>query len=396
MTSYKHFLLIGLVTSLSVFAGSMIAPVEARFISSIVNDPLLTSSVFGFASIIFVFLSYWLGRMSDKLGRKRLLVAGLISGVIYAFLYASVVNIFQIYGVKFAWALSAVAMGPVMTAYLQDFLAPYKDKGKYFGYVYSAQSIFGSVGALSGGFLASSYGLTTPFYGLAIVYFVVLILVIFAFKDSHVEEDVSQEKTDRAFKKTVKYVFKNPALLFYLSFNTSFGINWGIKNFLWPLVIFSLAENDLITGSIFATMGMVAFVLLPFAGRLVDKYGAYRITFIQFLILGISGVMMALTDSLTIFWIFVAVYTIGEVLNLAQIVLITDTVPGEIRGEVLGLDAAMDQVLMVASPLLAGALIVGIGVSNTLLVFMSLYWLSLLVGFFVYCTKIATVGTVGS
>jgi len=243
--------------------------------------------------------------------------------------------------------------------------------------------VVGSVGALTGGFLATNFGLTAPFYGLAVLSVVMFLIVLFSFKEQIVVEGSDQK---RSLLDTLKYVLSSPPLRFYLIFNTSFGINWGIKNFLWPLVIFALAGDDFITGAIYATMGVIAFILLPFAGGWVDKYGTYRITFLQFLCLGVAGVVMGLTGSITIFWIFVGVYTIGEVLNLTQIVLITENVPSEIRGEVLGLDGAMDQLLMVLSPLLAGGLITIIGVSYTLLLFMSLYWVSLLLGLWVYRT----------
>jgi MFS family permease len=183
---------------------------------------------------------------------------------------------------------------------------------------------------------------------------------------------------------TLKFVLAKPELIFYLSLNTSFGINWGIKAFLWPLAIFAIAGSDLVTGSIFATMGVMAFFLLPFSGRIVDRYGTFKISFFQFALLGLTGVGIALTDSVTWFWIFAALYTIGEVLNVSQIVLFTENVPNHIRGAVVGLDAAMDQLLVAAAPFVAGFLIVAFGIQITLLIFMSLYWVSLAIAGFIY------------
>lgn len=88
-----------------------------------------------------------------------------------------VLNVFHIYGVKFTWAIAAIATGPVLAAYLQDILEPFADKGKYFGYVYSAQSISGSIGALVGGYIAATYGLGAPFYLVAAVYVFLLAFV---------------------------------------------------------------------------------------------------------------------------------------------------------------------------------------------------------------------------
>lgn len=390
----KTLFVIGSISSLGVLAGSLIAPIEARYIQSFSDNPVIIGSVFGVGSIFFALFSYWVGRLSDTFGRKRTILIGLVFGIIYAVLYSMVLNVFQIYGLKFAWAVAAIATGPVIAAYLQDFLEPFKNKGEYFGYVYSAQSISGSVGALIGGYTAETFGLETPFYLLAVIYLFLFVLASFALpKHGDVSEEALENRKNnkKSLAQTLKYIVSKPALLFYLSVNTSFGINWGIKAFLWPLVIFEIAQSDLVTGSIFATMGVVAFVLLPFAGKLVDRLGSYRVMFLELLILGVSGVGLAFSGSISLFWIFAAIYTIGEVLNgPAQAVLLTENVNSEIRGEVMGLDATMDQLLAVVSPFIAGFLITLIGLQMTFLVFMLLFWISFVLGGQLYLTRIRT------
>ncbi len=388
MPNLKTLLAIGTISSLGVFVGSIIAPIEARYIQSFTENPVLIGSVFGVGSIFFALLSYWIGRLSDSYGRKRVMLMGMLFGVVYALLYSMVLNVFMIYGVKFTWAIAAIATGPVMAAYLQDFLEPFSNKGKYFGYVYSAQSIFGSAGALLGGYVAAAYGFGSAFYLVALVYFLLFILTLLLLpkdKELSAAEHAEKKNSKKSFIQTLRYIVSKPALIFYLCVNTSFGINWGIKVFLWPLVIFEIARNDLLIGAIFATMGAVAFVLLPFAGKLVDRFGPYKIVLLQLAILGISGLGLALSGSVTGFWIFAAIYTIGEVLNgPAQAVLLTENVESEIRGEIMGLDAASDQILSVLSPFIAGFLIVAFGLTTTFLLFMLLFWVSLVLGSFVY------------
>ncbi len=390
MLNFRHLFIIGTVSSLGVLGGSLIAPIEARYIESITNNPAITGTVFGVGSIFFAVFSIYIGRLSDRIGRKKVILWGLLMSFLYAGFYSLVVNIFQLYGVKFAWALAAVSTGPVLAAYLQDFLNDSEKKGRYFGYVYSVQSIAGSVGAVIGGYVAQNYALNTPFYILAGVYIMMFFLVLFLLPADKVSysNSKSENKEQMSVWETLKFVFSKPELLFYLSMNTSFGINWGIKIFLWPLAIFALAGSDLVIGSIFATMGVVAFILLPFAGNLVDRYGVYKISFLQFILLALTGTGMALSNDISWFWIFAGIYTIGEVLNLTQIVLFTENVPSHIRGAVVGLDAAMDQLLAVISPFIAGIIIVAFGIQTTLLVFMSLYWISLLVSGFIYLTRI--------
>src|SRR3989338_11109614 len=112
MPNLKILFAIGSISSLGVLAGSIIAPIEARYIQSFTDDPILIGSVFGVGSIFFALLSYWIGRISDSYGRKRVILIGLAFGSIYAVLYSIVLNVFQIYGVKFTWAIAAIATGP--------------------------------------------------------------------------------------------------------------------------------------------------------------------------------------------------------------------------------------------------------------------------------------------
>lgn len=394
MPNLKTICAIGSISSLGVLAGSIIAPIEARYIQGFTSDPVVIGSVFGIGSIFFALLSYWIGRLSDSYGRKRIVLIGLVFGVLYAVLYSMVVNVFQIYGVKFTWAIAAIATGPVIVAYLQDFLAPFTNKGAYFGYVYAAQAISGSVGALAGGYIAATAGLGAPLYVVAILYLFMLSLAFFVLPaDTHLsrEERKRKEGTKRSLAYTLRYILSKPALLFYLTVNTSFGINWGIKAFLWPLLIFEIAKSDMVTGGIFATMGAVACVLLPFSGKVVDAFGPYHILLFELVILGIAGVGLALSGSIVVFWILAAIYTTGEVLNgPAQAVLLTEHIDPDIRGEVMGLDATSDQLLAVISPLIAGLLVTLVGLTITFLLFMLLFWVSLMFGAYLYMKHIRT------
>lgn len=386
MVNVRLFITLVCISSLGVFASNILAPIEARYLQNLTVDPRLVGFAFAIASVAFGLLSYYFGRLSDRYGRRYFILLGIATGIFYPLWYAGIHTIFEAYGVKFAWAFSAIAMGPLLSAYIQDTIEGSNTKGKLFGYLYSAQSIAGSFGALAGGFFAETYGLSAPFYLLAAIFAVTFIITLVALpKDKpHEHEHISR----RSIWQTLSLICSKPQLLFYLSLNTSWGINWGIKSFLWPLVIFDISGSDLVTGSIFATMGVVAFILLPFAGNIVDKYGAYRVSLFQFALLGVTGTGMALTGELSIFWILAGIYTIGEVLNLGQSVIITENIPRAMRGEVLGIDAVMDRTLNTIAPFFAGFLLLSLSPAMVFLLFVSLFWVSLIISWILYVTKV--------
>ncbi len=88
---------------------------------------------------------------------------------------------------------------------------------------------------------------------------------------------------------------------------------------------------------------------------------------------------MAVTGSVLVFWVAAALYTIAEVFNLSQAVLLTEELDESIRAEAMALDSALDQILRFTSPLLAGLLVSIFSPAIALGIFMSLY----LIGFMV-------------
>jgi len=382
----KEFITGATIVSLATIAGYLIAPIEVRFLNKLTANTTLIGLTYAIGSIAFGIFSIWLGRLSDKYGRNRFIIIGCLLGIIYPLLYASTYNIYQYMGVKFIWAFSSVTTGPIFMAYLQDLLKQLKKQGQYIGIVFSLQSIFGAGAAFIGGYLSDKFNLTMPYFLMSIIFLLATTIALFELKYKKHTLPI-QHKTKKILS-GVKYIFKSPALIFYFINNTAFGINWGIKGMLWPLIIFAMVGKDTITGSIFATMGIVAFVLLLFIGKLVDKIGPFKSTFISMTILGLSGFMLGVTNNIIIFWASAGIFAIGEALNgPSQAVLLTNYIENNYRGEILGLDSIFDKILNTLAPFFAGIMLNYITAQNILLIFICFFWLSIFYSTFIYKIK---------
>ena len=379
----KEFIIGAIIISLATVAGYLIAPIEVRFLYTLTNNSTLIGLTYAIGSILFGILSVWLGRLSDKFGRNRFIIIGCFLGIIYPLLYASTYNIYQYMGVKFVWAFASVTTGPIFMAYLQDLLKHIKKQGQYIGIVFSLQSIFGAGAAFIGGYLSDKFNFIVPYVLMSVVFALATIIALFELR--YKKAPKIHENKPKGLLFGVKYILKKPALVFYLITNSAFGVNWGIKGMLWPLIIFGMVGKDTITGSIFATMGIVAFLLLLFIGRLVDKIGPFKSAFISMTILGLSGIVLGLTHNIIFFWIAAAIFAIGEAINgPMQAVLLTNHVSNDHRGEILGLDAVFDRTLTTIAPFFAGLLLNYITAQSILLIFVGFFWLSLFGSMFVY------------
>jgi len=368
----KQFIYAAIVISFCTTAGYIIAPIEVRFINSLTQNTFLIGLTYSIGSLVFGLLSVYLGRLSDLHGRSKYIKLGLGLGIFYPILYASTINVLQYMGVRFVWAFSTVACGPIFWAYMQDLLKGFKKKGMYMGYVYSVHSILGALAQFVGGYLAEHMGLTTPYYIMAALFLIGFILSLFLPKDKIKK---SKEKRDLFFG--IKYIFKKPALIFYFIQNTSYSMNWGIKPILWPLIIFAMTGSDTATGTVFASMGVIAFILLPFAGKIVDRINPFRALIMAMTFIAISGLVLSFTKSYIIFLIAAGVYTIGEVFSMAQIVLLTDNIESKYRGEIMGLDSVFDNFFATLSPFFAGLLLMFFSPQNVLLFYIIAIWISL-------------------
>jgi DHA1 family multidrug resistance protein-like MFS transporter len=327
-----------------------------RYIEKLNDNTVLIGSVFAVGSVALGVSAIYIGRISDRLGRRKVILAGLALGMLYPLLYVATISVFQYMGVKLLWAVSTT---PILMAQLQDLIKHSPKKGQYLGYVFSAGAIGGSFAAFAGGYLADTFSLQAPYIAMAIIFIIAFMLAVSKLR--MFLESIAPEETDSTPRHplfVLKYIFSRPPLIYYFVQNTVFSMNWGVKPFIWPLIIYDIAGSDTITGAVFATMGIVAAAVLLVAGRYVDRFGYHAGMMASFTFLVISGIALSLADTLSIFWIAAAVFAIGEALyGPAQAVLFTDNVESKYRGELLGFDQFYDQMLQTISPLAVGALL---------------------------------------
>lgn len=380
---------IGLIQSIAAVAGYVIGPIEVRFIESISANSAVTGAVYAIGSVFFAILSVVLGRLSDKHGRKNMILAGLGLGVLYPILYATAANAYAYAGVRFFWAASAVTTGPVLFAYLQDLLEDHPNRGQILGYIMSIGAILGSIASLGGGFLAEIFSLRAPYFASAALYVVALLFALAMLKPEGKKLRDRPKLEQRHPLHALHYIFKRPILIFYFIFNSAYSLNWGIKGLLWPLIIFGISGSDAVTGSIFATMGFVAFFVLIFAGKKVDTHHPIRAMFVSFGFLIGAGAVIVFTDSLLLLWIAAGAFAVGEAIQgPAQAVLLTDYVESHSRGEILGADAVFDNVLGMLSPFFAGFLLLVFTPQHVLGIYIAMLSMSALGGYLLFSKKL--------
>lgn len=382
----KRFLPAATVATLGAAMGFIIAPIESLYITSLGANGLTLGIIYALGSLLLIIFTLWFGHLADKGHRQRLIFLGLSFAIIYPFLYANVINALQYAGVKPLWAIAGVATGPLLLGYIQDTLVHTKKKGVWFGYYYAAASLIGAFGHFIGGYLAQNIGLQAPYVAIGVLAIINILIAFFFLKPV-----TPTTKTEETFGRLpgFKYFFTHPPLLFYLIANTAIGLNFGIKYLLWPLIIFGISNNNTITGSIFATMGVAAFLVLITSRYWADRFRPYKILFGSLVLLIISGFFISSTQELFIFWIAAAFFALGEAIaGPSEAVLLTEHVNPAMRGRILAADDTMDKTLASLSPLLAGGLLTIFNAQQVFLVYVVITCIALVANLFLYTRKL--------
>lgn len=368
----KQYLVVFLMSVCVVFSGSLIAPIEQRFISTLTESSVLMGFAFTLGTLSLSIVALIFARLSRTYGKNRLIIAGAFLGIIFPLVYATSTNILQYMGGKLIFGFAGAAMGPLLFAYLQERISTEKNQGKLLGYLYSASSIAGSMGAILGGFFADRYFLGAPYY---LQFFILLIPFFLALKFFNHKEEIKTSKEKHNYLFGIKYILSNPYLLYHLILEFPFKMNWGVKVILYPLIIISFVDSNVITGSVFASQGVVAMIVLLFAGTFVDRKSYMVGMKTAFLILAFTSLMMAFSTNLYIFWIFAALFAVGEAISgPSKGVLEIKNIENEHRAEIIATFSIFGYLFESLSPLIAGMLLIALNPQMVLLFYSILIW----------------------
>ena len=178
----KNFLIL-LVT---IFLVSISSTSYYSFLSLYVNELGGSDTIIGWAFAIAavpeVPLMVYLGALSDKIGRKPLLVAALFSYPLRLFLYTIVSNPYLILPIQLLHGLTFGVLYVAAIAFISDITS--ETRGTALGLYNTAQSAGSAVGSALGGIIANNYTLTNMYRFMTVFSFIPALLFTVMAKES--------------------------------------------------------------------------------------------------------------------------------------------------------------------------------------------------------------------
>lgn len=311
----------------------------------------------------FIFSPFF-GRLSDRFGRRPIIIFSIATSVISFVIMAQIKSLPFIFISRFLDGISSAAGFPVAQSYIADITTP-ENRSKYMGRISAIFSLGFVIGPVFGGVLGS-HEFSTAFWAAAILSFINLIFVYFFLPES-------------ITKKAEKFVLREGLLNFkaiYHGLRGDFSVLflllalWAyyISNFQLALPLFTQDRfhfGVLANGLFFSITGFIAtlsqWFLLPI---IVKKIGEVKTIFIGVLSMAVGQLLVPLSHTIFIFFIFFVISIIGSGLNRPSINALLSKSTKEGQGTTLGLAFSFESIGRFTGPLVGGLLIGSLGVSS--------------------------------
>ncbi len=339
-------------------------------------------SVYSIMVGIFAILA---GPVSDKVGRRQILLLGCVTMAVALLLHGFVAGYYSFLAVRtFAGCAGGILSGAAVS-YIGDYF-PYERRGWATGWVMSGAAFGQIFGIPLGIFMAARWGFRSPFYLFAVTMGLTVFLLFFRVPQPNVQRSQHRLSVRKAASDYMA-MLRRPeiawaACAFFMMF-------LGVSIFVIYLPTW-LERQVGLTGDQIALMflvGGVANVLTgPNAGKLSDRIGRKGMILIS--CVGLSILMVLTTRVVTgagaayVFFFLTMVLVAMRISPFSA--LLTALVSDERRGSLMSLTVALGQLGFALGGAIAGPLYARIGYeSNSTLGAASVLIMGLIVWFFV-------------
>ncbi|WDH84733.1 MFS transporter [Paenibacillus urinalis] len=342
-----------------VFTGiGLVVPVMPTFMKELsMSGSIVGLLVAAFSMTQFLF-SPLAGRMSDALGRKKIIIIGMVIFAISELMFGMSNTALLLFLARFLGGIGAALIMPAVMAYTADVTSG-EERAKGMGYINAAITTGFIIGPGIGGFLAE-YGVRVPFYAAAaagVVAAVITLLVLPESKRSTESEEEVVKLPSQSLFTQLRYSYREP---YFLALIIVFVASFGLANYetVFSLFVdekFGFTTRDI---AIIITFGSIAgaVVQVTIFSWILNKFGEKNVVAVC---LFAAGLFIILTLFVHNYWlILVVTFIVFLSMDILRPTLSTQMskMAMEQQGYIAGLNSAFTSMGNVLGPAIAGFL----------------------------------------
>lgn len=336
----------------------IIIPVAPKLIEELIGGDISLASKYGgylvlmYASMQFIFASV-MGGLSDKFGRRPIILASLLGFSINFLIQAIAPNIFWLFIGRIFSGITGASI-TTATAYIAD-VSTDKDRAKNFGLIGVAFGLGFIIGPVLGGFLGH-YGARVPFYAAS-----ALCLVNFAFGYFLLPESLDKShRRDFDWKRANPFgsllrLKKHPQIFKLIVALVLVYIAGHAIQTNWPyFTMFKFNWDSKMVGLSLGVSGIMAILVQGGLIRYLNpKIGNERSVYYGLTIYTIGMLMFAFAQKEWMMFAILIFYGLGGIAGPALQSVISTQVPKNEQGELQGtLASLMSLTSMIGPPLM--------------------------------------------
>jgi DHA1 family multidrug resistance protein-like MFS transporter len=354
----RNITILSLTLAVVMLGFGMVLPIFPFYIESMGasgTDLGLLTAISPLMQLIFA--PVW-GAVSDRTGRKPILVVGLLGYGISMLLYGLASQLWMLFVARGVGAILSAATLPTTYAYVSDSTTE-KDRGGGIGILGAAMSLGMVLGPALGGLLAAG-SLSTPFFITSGLCWVTLLLIVLFLPESLPAGERRPSggpiRVEGWLPRLRSALWSPIGILLFLAFLVSFGLT----NFQSIFGLYALKKFDYDTqqvGWILTVVGIVSAVTQgALTGPLTKRWGEAAVIKGTLVASAVSFGLLVLANSLVTVLLTSALFTLPNALLRPAVISLTSKRAGARQGTAMGLNNSFNSLGRIAGPISAGLL----------------------------------------
>jgi MFS transporter, DHA1 family, multidrug resistance protein len=252
--------------------------------------------IFAFGAMVAGILRFPIGTITDRIGRRPLMLLGAIGYPIFAIGVLSSTTSTEFVTVKLLIEIFGAVFWTAFWAYIYDIIHRGKE-GRDLSYSNMLIGIHAVLAPAIGGFVIAYYAFSYLFYLSIAIGFINIIFIAFIINEKvyNTRESVQQIRED--IVNEYRDIMSIKKFRIYLAIGSLHNITWAIWYVYMPIYLRNIGVSFQQIGIILAAMGLVAISTQYPIGKLIDKFPSKYLIIPGFILVWMSGyIFLAVQD----------------------------------------------------------------------------------------------------